>query len=310
MSTRLKEDRSRLVEINGNGVSSILEAIARDCVVLVRNLSLQQADDLIHQIAGCLGLSKALALQAELATLHGHRSKVGKYFMSVNQRDEYQFITPHSEGAGFMRMQISSFYCLENSTDGGETLLFNVDGSSRHWSMMKEKVSRLSPGSRPLSISEASRIKLATGIYSATDFVRREDIVIREYESHFPGVKIVDVLGRVERSQCRILGKPVHVLWDTVASFDRDQPDWFKQILIGAGLLREPQGGLPTCQLDNTFNRRIFSSGIDYSELFRCSLTHRLAPGELIIQNNYTWAHSTANWTPHSGKRTIAASFA
>jgi len=33
--------------------------------------------------------------------------------MSVNERNDYQFIPPHSEGNHLMNMQLAAFFCYE-----------------------------------------------------------------------------------------------------------------------------------------------------------------------------------------------------
>ena len=93
-----------------------------------QNLSQDAAEKLLLEVARRLGLAERLELQASFAGYMGHRQRVGQYSMSVNARDDYQFIPPHSEGDSFMGMQLAAFYCFENSTDAGEPILFNVRG--------------------------------------------------------------------------------------------------------------------------------------------------------------------------------------
>src|SRR5215469_12428472 len=113
------EDRSRLMVLERTDISVALESIKKDMVILIRNVSADEVDDLIHGIANGLGLAEDLSLQAGYVRLYRHRHNVGKYFMTVNERHDYQFVAPHSEGSRSQRMQLSSFYCHENSTDGG-----------------------------------------------------------------------------------------------------------------------------------------------------------------------------------------------
>src|ERR1700746_2203932 len=105
----VREDPTKLVIIEHGGrvvdMDLVLASLRNDLVVLVQHLSPEQADDLIHKVAEKLGLSDALSLQAGMAGFHGHRHNISKYFMSVNKRTDYQFITPHSEGSSFVGMQ-------------------------------------------------------------------------------------------------------------------------------------------------------------------------------------------------------------
>jgi len=63
-------------------------------------------------------------------------------------------------------------------------------------------------------------------------------------------------------------------------------------------------------KMADTCGMQVWNSGVDYSKVFRCKITRKLAPGDLIIQNNLTWVHSSSNWSPGSGTRKVAASFA
>src|SRR5438270_10966793 len=123
---RVVEDQIRLKIIDDGqhvDLAVILEALRQDLVVLVKGLSSTEADRLMSRIAGGFGLQDKLELQAGFAAHQGHRHNIGQYFMSVNTRSDYQFIPWHSEGNSFTPMQLAAFFCYENSTDGGETIL-------------------------------------------------------------------------------------------------------------------------------------------------------------------------------------------
>jgi len=57
--------------------------------------------------------------------------------MSVNERNDYQFIPPHSEGNHLMNMQLAAFFCYENSTDGGVTVLLNINETFNEWHKLR-----------------------------------------------------------------------------------------------------------------------------------------------------------------------------
>src|SRR5436190_12786780 len=114
-------------------VATIREWLRKDAVVLCPQVSETVAGDTVRGVAEALGLGEQLTLQAGFAAFLGHRHRVGDYFMSVNRRGDFQFIPPHSEGTGFQSIQLASFYCFENSTDGGETILMNVRRSGDAW---------------------------------------------------------------------------------------------------------------------------------------------------------------------------------
>jgi hypothetical protein len=308
------ENSSRLVIIDYDGheinVSDVVRSLRQDLLVLIRNIASEQADRIMHDVAAGFGLSDALELQVGFAGFMGHRHNVGKYFMSVNERGDYQFISPHSEGDSFVNFQLASFFCYENSTDGGETILMNVNDSSIAWQSFREKVRRGRLGKRLLAPHE---IRRARGLYRLSlpeDALREDDQILKEHQTDIADLTILDVLAKPRRAYSRILERELYVYWDSIASIDFDSASEYLRMLRQCGLLREPQGGLELREMDNAAHRRVRHSGVDYAQLFNCKITRKLVPGDLIIQNNLTWTHAVANWSPGSGTRSIAACFA
>lgn len=306
------EDVGRLMIVDHEvcGLELVEESLRKDMVVLVQGLDAGQADRVINDVAGRFDLSDALTLQARFAAFGGHRHNVGKYFMSVNDRNDYQFISPHSEGSSTIGMQLAAFFCYENSTDGGETLVMNVDDSSEAWFSLREMVTRVKQGPRHLTPREISKLKGMYRLQLPADALQRDDKVLRESPTSILDVALIDVLSKPVKIHSRILERDVFSYWDTVASIDFDSATEFEKLLRDCDLLKEPPGGLTSGQIDNAADRRIWRSGVGYAAIFKCRITRKLAPGDLIIQNNLTWTHAASNWSPGSGTRTIAAAFA
>jgi hypothetical protein len=308
------EDHSRLkiMELNGGriDIGILLQALREDLVVLVENLISEQADNIVYEVADALHLSNSLRLQAGFAGFGGHRHNIGKYYMSVNQRDSYQFITPHSEGNSFVGMELASFFCHENSTDGGETILMNIRDSSKAWQTSRESVKRARIEAKSLTNQDILRARGLYNLNLPADVLRDDDIILQEYKCEIPNLTVVDALAKPQKSYSRILNCELYGYWDSLASIDLDAPSQFAHLLRQSGLLREPPDGLEVRQMDNCAHRRIWHSRATYMDLFRCKITRKLAPGDFIIQNNLTWAHSASNWSPASGTRKIAACFA
>jgi hypothetical protein len=277
---------------------------------LIQNVDQDQAEITMQEVAKKLGLSEALKLQAGFAGLHGHRHNIGQYFMSVNQRGDYQFIPPHSEGNSFAGMQLASFFCYENSTDGGETVLLNVDSSSRLWPSLREKVRRGKLTSKSLTSREILRARGLYQLQFPADLLRVDDEIIEVHQTEIEGLTLVEVLAKPQMTYSRILDRKLYVYWDSISNIDFDSALEYERLLRQSGLLKEPTPGLGLIQMDNAADRHIWHSGITFSELFTCKITRKLSSGELLIQNNLTWAHATTNWSPNSGIRKIAASFA
>jgi hypothetical protein len=310
----IPENRERLKVLSQSQAQSnldnVIEAFKEDSVVLVKNLEADSADYLMHKIASRFDLGDNLELQAGFASHLGHRQNVGQYFMTVNKRGPYQFIPPHSEGDSFTNMQIASFYCYENSTDGGESILLNVDDSSGVWESLRENIRRGHLASGSLATNEVSRIRGLYRLDFPADILRDDDQILEERQTEIPGFTVLQVLARLKKTHSRLLGRKVYALWDSIASIDFDLAAQYSDLLRQAALLREPDNGLEIHAMDNATNRHIWHSGVDYSQLFTCKITYKMAPGDLLLQNNLTWTHSAANWSPESGVRRITASFA
>lgn len=313
-TSSIPEDMSRLkvfdYDAQGIDIGPVTDSLQQDSPVLIKGVESQKADDIIHDVAERFSLSDALKLQAGFAAFRGHRHNIGKFFMSVNNREEYQFIPPHSEGTSSIGMQLASFYCYENSSDGGETIIMNVDDSSDIWQSLRELVKRVRIGSTQLTTRDISRARGMYQVQIPGDVVKDDDLVLGEQKTEIPGLTLISALAKPIRTRSRILGRDVYSYWDTTASIDFDSAEEYAKMLKSCGLLKEPPGGAELRQMDNAADRRIWRSGVAYARLFRCKITRKLAPGDLIIQNNLTWTHAASNWSPRSGTRNIAASFA
>jgi hypothetical protein len=307
------EDPSRLAIIKSGleiDAAVITKHLRFDQVVLIQEIRAEQADNIIRDVADELGLSDSLKLQAAFAGIQNHRHNIGKYFMSVNSRTDYQFISPHSEGNSTSNMQLASFFCYENNTDGGETILMNVDESNNIWDSFREQVRRLRLGSSPLTQREIQRVKGMYKLSIPESLLKDDDEILHESKIASPDLTLLEVLAKPRKSYSRILNRELYVYWDSIGSIDFDSGTEYFNLLKACSLLREPDGGLELSAVDNAARRRVWRSGVKYAQLFKCKLTRRLAPGDLILQNNMTWAHSANNWSPNSGVRKIAASFA
>jgi hypothetical protein len=309
----IPEDPSRLSVVprtgDGRDVDLAVQALKQDSVVLIPGLTADDADKMMLSIAEAVGLRSTLEVQAGFAGSLGHRSRIGQYYMSVNERGDYQFVTPHCEGSGFTNMQLASFYCYENSTDGGETILLNVDDSGDSWGLLRERVVRGRVG-RSLTPGETAKARMMYRLNLPDDLLKHDDQVLRERDTAISGLKVIDALAVPKRAYSRILERELYVYWDTMGSIDADSAQEFAALLREVGLLKEPPGGLEVRQLDSAARNRVWSSGAKFDQLFRSRITYKLASGDFLVQNNLSWAHSVSNWTPGSGTRNVAASFA
>src|SRR5262249_10882381 len=169
---------------------AIMEWLRKDGVVFVKNLNSTDADRLMLKIASGFVLGDSLELQAGFAAHQGHRYNIGQYFMSVNKRGDYQFIPPHSEGNSFTGMQLAAFFCYENSTDGGETILMNIDDSSEMWPLLRESVSRGRMASGSLGSREIARARGLYRLNMPADELRNDDRILEERSTEIPGLTL------------------------------------------------------------------------------------------------------------------------
>jgi len=288
----------------------IVELLRQDRVVMIKNLTPDRADTLVSELADLLGLTESLELQAGFAALYGHRKRIGKNLMTVNERSNYEFITPHCEGDGISNIQFASFYCYGNSTDGGETILMKIDEASPDLPILRELSTRIAPGSKQLSIQQAALAKALYRLRSPDDYLRAGDRILGQRKTEIPGLVLLTVLALPEKAYSRLLDKSLHPYWDTIASIDHSSAESFTHLLRQNGLLKSGDALQVTKKMDHTAKRRIWRSGVNHAALFSAKMTLKLSAGDFIAYNNLTWAHGVANWTPGCGIRRLAAAFA
>jgi hypothetical protein len=287
--------------------AAIVAALRSDNVALVRNVDQRDADRIMGEVAAAFALRTNLESQAAFAGILGHRKNVSQYYMTVNERIEFAIVLAHSEGSRSQNIQLASLYCHENTTDGGVSVLMNLDQSSPAWSSMKELVTRIDPTGRPLTAVERA---IARAKFLAEEFPGPGDQVVAERPAEMEGVRLLWTLTPLRKSFSKVLQREVFTYWDSVSSTDRDAVNGIVDLMSRHGLLREPTDGPPIDHFDESFRRTLWSSGTTFDELFTSVIVHKLAPGEMIIQNNLTWTHAASNWTPGSGTRRVIAAFA
>ena len=284
----------------------IVNSLREDKVALVSGVSIDQADALMLQLADEFGLKDELELQVGFASLKGHRSRLSRCFMTANQRKNYQCLPPHCEGNSFTNIQMVAFYCYENTTDGGETILLNIDSSSPSWVNLRERVQRGVLSGDSLTAGEVARVKMQYNLKLPEDMLREGEDVVEEMATALPSLKVVEVLSKPKKTYSKILGQELNVFWSSIENTDVDSAREYEMFLRHEKLFRESASGFSLA----TPWARVWSSGLKYSELFKSSLTYKLRAGEFIVLNNQTWAHAVNNWTPESGVRKTAVALA
>lgn len=294
--------------VNTIDLQEVENALKNDKIILVKNVLPEQADPLIENTAKHFRLLDSLMLQSAFASSKGHRDNIGRYFMTVNQRQHYQFVTPHSEGNGLSNMQLASFYCEENDTNGGETILFKVKGNKDIWQTFKERTVR-GKTLQPLTDGEIRRVKGMFRIDLPNDELRDTDIVLGEQKVNEKLI-ICDVLAIPEPAYSQIHNERRYVYWNSIEGVDRDSASEFNAFLEQESLLHQPEQPLSLTELDHSDDRRVDSFGVKYQQIFDGKVVLKLQPGDFVLVHNLAWAHSVNNWTPSSGERKVYAAFA
>lgn len=312
---QVAEDPAKLSQISYDSLFShqlIAAALLQDQVVKVSGIEPGQADQLISQVARHFDLQSSLELQAGVADLFGHREKLSRYYMTVNKRRDYQCITPHAEGSSFQNIQLVSFYCYHNTTDGGYTVLMNVDEAAAvRWAALREVSLRGDLRGRELTAAEASEIRMRYQVDLPADKLQPQDQVLSRKASHMAGLDICDVLALPRPTYSKLLMREIYAYWSSISRFDSDSVRDFKALLRHQGLYITPPGDPAAVGYDDGFSdKKIWSSGLRYQQIFKNQLTLNLQPGDFIVMNNLTWAHGVSNWTPGSGQRLVAAAMA
>ena len=284
-------------------------AIKLGRVALVQGVGPDAADRIIGKVADRFGILDSLEIQSGFAGIQGHRENIGRYLTTVNRRPDYGFLCSHSEGQRNMVVQIACFYCYENTTDGGVTILQSTDPNSSEWSLLREVTIKLDLCGRTLSRTDVAQARALFGVILPDDILSDRDEVLRERESPFSGVRFFDTLSPLTKAYSVVSEQHVYVCWENVSAADLDSTKQFMQLLRNCELLREPVGR-DISKLDYSYSRKVFSSGMAYEKLFTSRVIRKLRPQEFIIFNNMLWTHAASNWTHSSGIRKLAAVFA
>ena len=288
----------------------IVDELKRDQVVMVQDTSATDADSMVSGVAIQLGIIDQLELQAGYASLRGHRDQASSYFMTVDRRSDYQFLISHSEGDESTSMQFACFYCHENSTDGGVTILQNVDENSQAWNGLRQQTFRVDLCGLTLSAADIAMLKAVHLIDLPSAILNSEDEIIKEIDPPIAGIRRFVALSTPKSGYSKILKRDVRACWENVSNPDFSSGEEYLRMLRDLGLLREHADFNDISRLEYTYPSKVYRSGVKYSELFKARIVHKLQPGEMVIQNNLTWTHSATNWTPGSGERRIVAAFA
>jgi len=298
-------------------LQEVVNALKQDCVVKVAGVEKKDADTFIRKVSSQFGLFENLEKQSLYASIYGHRQSKGQYYMTVNSREDYQYIPSHSEGTSKANIQLASLYCIENTTDGGYSILSKVTQDDSIWNQLGEYCIKVQLGSQKPSVQQIEYVKSYFNVDLVKDILVPEDKVIEEIDLRaLRGKGLIDnlelrcfhVISEIPKVRSKILDRDVFSYWDSVASYDLASGMGYHRLMQQCDLLRGDN--VDWRERDNASSRRIWDSGVNYSSIFDCKLKLKLKPKEIVIFNNLSWTHSATNWTLKSGNRLVLAAFA
>ncbi|MCF6442196.1 hypothetical protein L1077_22475 [Pseudoalteromonas luteoviolacea] len=286
----------------------IVDSLKQDKAILINDVSFKDANKLMLELAKIFNLQDSLELNSNFSSTLEYRQKVGKYFMTVNKRKDYQFVAPHSEGSSKLGIQLAAFYSVDNTTDGGETVLFKTNHSSDCIKGLKENLAK-GKILKKLSSADLTKIKILSRLSFPEDALTDGDEVLSEKE-YKEGFVYCETLVKTRAVKSVILNKEVYPYFDSIERIDSDSPQEYLTFLKNVSLFKEPESDFDFSLIDDSHHNRIGSFGSKYNELFEGVLIKKLTKRQMLICNNLTWCHSVANWTPGSGVRKVVAAFA
>lgn len=124
------------------------------------------------------------------------------------------------------------------------------------------------------------------------------------------GLNLADVLAKPRKTYSILLDRNVYAYWSSITRFDSDSVREFKDLLKTAGLYKTPNVSGAGRYDDGLIDKKLWSSGNSYADIFKGRLFIKLQPGDFLVVNNLTWTHGVSNWTPRSGHRKIGAALA
>ena len=176
------------------------------------------------------------------------------------------------------------------------------------WNVLRDKVVK-GATKKSLTRSEKSQLRIKYKLNMPEDSLTSDDEILKATPID-SNTTLYDVLTSPKKRFSKILHQDLHTLWYTTESIDYDSLEQFKDLLLESGLLKQSSGISDFKMLDFDPGLRLGHFGSQYDQLFKCKISYKLQPNDLVIQNNLSWTHGVTNWTPGSGTRKIIAAFA
>lgn len=288
-------------------LSDILSSLSENKLVLIRSNPFPKAGELFKRIVKHYELHQSYELQMQFAVhMMKDRKSVHNDAVTVNDRDAFQIIQPHSEGDTTSPLDLFALYCVKNSQTGGENILSYVDQSACYSRVKaKEKIvvgEHLTK--KEISSLAEGHFNVSTVVDSCTDIVK----ILRENEKGLLGIR----KAMLKPMKSVISGEDLFTLWDNITVHDHAFHEYQFELLKHLGILisnnSTEYNNYMHVESDSDWAPADTRSGSlqETSDLFAFHVVHKMQPNDLLILNNRAWTHSVNNWAKGESRELLA----
>lgn len=302
-----------LVVLEGEAadLASIKDGLARNRLVLIRQMPFERAGALFGELVDAYDLRDSYEIQMQyVVELMAARDAVDNVAVTVNKRGPFEIVQPHSEGDTTAPIELFGLHCIQNAASGGENVLSLINQSADHSRLRAKEKAIVDRG-----MSTQERNKLRSSHLDAKDVLSDAPPGCRVLAESAHGSVIVRPVpltpGRSVVSDSTLV-----TYWDNVTVHDHAFHKFNYELLRDLGILHTRAG-----QSDYTAYMHVEedtpwspvdsdSGGVDEtSRLFECHIVHKMEAGDFLLFNNRAWTHAVNNWPPEE-TRTLNAMYA
>ncbi|TQV77394.1 hypothetical protein FLL45_05470 [Aliikangiella marina] len=312
-----------IIPLDGNAPqqdSGLISELANNNIALARSISLQDASKIFSDLAEHYQLTESYLLQMQFVVdMMEDRCGVDDVAVTVNEREDYQYIQPHCEGDSTSPIELFGLYCRKNAQHGGENVLSRIDQRA-DFSHVKAKEKAI----LGKDLDAAAIRKLQQGHLDAKDVIESCDKVLRTLSETAQG-KVVTRLAPLQKQYSKVSNEQIYTLWDNVTvhdhAFHRLQFDLLSQLSLihtqtdnGSSCFSIDAKGSDQYQSmmhierDSDWAPADTDSGdlASTAKLFDTHVIYKMQPGDFLIFNNRAWAHGVNNWNPLETRELLA----
>ncbi|PHS16272.1 MAG: hypothetical protein COA78_04005 [Blastopirellula sp.] len=284
---------------SGLDYNQVKSSIESDKLVLIRSIQHEQASQLFSELVNHYGLKESYDLQMQLVVhMMEGRSSINDIAVTVNEREPFQIIQPHSEGDSSSQLDLFSLYCSQNALHGGENVLSLINQSADHSNLRAKEKVIVGEDLTDFEVNELRSHHLDTK--RADKSILEKDRMLMETSRGSIVVRTVPL----EPARSAINGEELVTYWDNVTvhdiAFHRYQFELLNHLAILNNGGENNYESYMHLENDSDWVPADTNSGTleQTSALFVCHIVHKMQPGDFLLFNNRSWTHSVNNWPP------------